>query len=76
MKSFKELFEAIGLTKTQLHTDYKTKLRDNYRYEATFSKINKINGKKEMETLYFKDKLSALGHADKYKKEFEAGKQF
>jgi hypothetical protein len=75
---FKELFkeEINEVSKSSLYMDFKVKERPGYKFKAVFSKINKMTRQRELETLWFKSKMDALGHSDKYNKEMESGKLY
>ena len=76
-KRFKQfLNETVGGTKSDYKMDYKTRQQGNYNFKATFSHIDKITKQRKLEELWFKSKMDALGYADKFKKEMEAGKQY
>lgn len=53
---------------------FKYKEEPGFMFQAVFSKVNKLNNTRNLETLYFKNKFDALGYADKYNKELESSK--
>lgn len=67
MQTFREFLAEASF-------QYKTKAQDGFDYMVTLSTINKITNKRQLETLYFRNELEAIGYAEKTKKEIEAKK--